>query len=94
MSETRTFCKSSINDPDAEATEFQLRLDTYSPDSSETPTPVEKLVERKPVSWDGPHDPKNPHNWSASRKWLVMSVNAVITVNVYVPRVTFVELTS
>lgn len=47
--------------------------------------PIEtKPAERKTVSWDGPDDPKNPVNWPASKKWIALSVNALIAVNVYV----------
>ena len=94
MSETRTLCESSINDREVVAAEFQPRLDTHGPNLLETSTPLKGPVEVKPVSWDGHHDPKNPQNWSASRKWLVMSVNSIITVNVYVPRTLFAELAS
>ncbi|KAF9648346.1 MFS general substrate transporter [Thelephora ganbajun] len=80
MSETPTLYESSINDPGTIADE--RNLDAYVPDCLETPTPVNEPIEVKPVSWDGPHDPKNPQNWPASRKWLVTSVIGIITVNV------------
>ena len=86
MSDTPTLYEFSIDDPEAASTEFGSRVDAYGPDSSETPTPVNEPVETKPVSWDGPNDQKNPQNWSASKKWLVMSVNAITTVNVCVVR--------
>lgn len=89
MSRTPTLCDSSTDN-----TEADPRLDVYDPEFSETPTPVNEPVEVKPVSWDVPYDPKNPQNWSPSRKWLVMSVNAIVTVNVYVFRATSAELTS
>lgn len=82
MAGTPTLCESSIDDTEAVVTVFKPRLD--DPDFSETPTLASELAGLKPVSWDGPHDLRNPQNWSASRKWLVMSVNAIITVNVYV----------
>lgn len=63
---------------------YESSTDTYSLDFSETPTPTNEPVEAKPVSWEGPHDPKNPQNWSEARKWLIMSVTGIITVNVYV----------
>ncbi|KIL58566.1 hypothetical protein M378DRAFT_86356 [Amanita muscaria Koide BX008] len=34
------------------------------------------------VTWDGPHDPENPQNWSNSYKWLITIVTIVMTVNV------------
>jgi len=86
MSETPTLYEPSIDNPEALAAGFERRLDTYGPDFSQRPSPVDEPVETKPISWDGPHDPKNPQNWSTSRKWLVMAVNGIITVNVYVLR--------
>jgi len=34
------------------------------------------------VTWDGPHDPTNPQNWTIKYKWLVTIVCIVMTVNV------------
>jgi hypothetical protein len=82
MSETPTLCESSVNDPEVVVAGFELPLGPPSPGFSGTQTPVNEPAEVKPVSWDGLHDPKNPQNWSPSRKWLVMSVNSIITVNV------------
>lgn len=85
MSETQlTLYEPSINDPAATDTELVRHLDTFDPGSLETLAPVNEPVEGKPVSWDGPNDPDNPQNWSASKKWLVMAVNGIITINVYV----------
>lgn len=84
MSETPTLYESSTNEPEVAAAECERYLDTFSPDFSTTPTSVQEPLEVKPVSWDGPHDPKNPQNWSARKKWMVMSVTGIITVNVYV----------
>jgi len=78
----------NINKPEVVVVAFEQCLDIHGPDFPKTPTPVIEPVEAKPVSWDGPHDQKNPRNWSASRKWLVMSVNEIIAANVYVLRVT------
>ena len=91
MPETKTPHESKPNDPGLVVVGFGQSLDTYYPDSSETPTPVKEPAEVNPVSWDSPHDQKNPQNWPASRKWLIMSVNAIITVNVYVLRVSVVS---
>ena len=85
--ETPTLYEPSINYPEAIATEHERRFDTYDPGSSETLAPVNEPVERKPISWDGPNEPNNPQNWSASKKWLVMTVTGIITINVYVPLV-------
>jgi hypothetical protein len=82
-SETPTLFEPSINDPGVLAAEFGQCLDAYGPGFRETPTPVNEPVEVKPVSWDGPHDPKNPRNWPTSRKWLVTAVNSILTINVY-----------
>ena len=85
VSETPTPYESSTNHPEVGAAELERRLNTYHLDSSETSTqPVGEPADAKPVSWDGPHDSKNPQNWSTLRKWLVMTVNGIIAVNVYV----------
>jgi len=94
MSVTPTPHELPVNEPKAMAAESGRHLDAYGPEFSETPTPVNEPVEVEPVSWDGPHDPKNPQNWSASRKRLIMFVNGIITVNVYVLRVVFSAVTS
>ena len=45
--------------------------------------PIEaKSAEKKTVSWDGPDDPKTPVNWPESKKWIALSINALIAVNV------------
>ncbi len=36
------------------------------------------------VQWDGPDDPENPQNWSARRKWLMIVVVTLMSVNVCV----------
>lgn len=85
VSETQlTLYEPSINGPEATDTELERRIDTFGPGSLETLAPVNEPVEGKPVSWDGPNDPNNPQNWSPSKKWLVMAVNGIITINVYV----------
>ena len=85
ISETPTLHEPSADDPQVVAAESEQDICTRSPDSSETaPTQVNELAEASPVSWEGPHDPKNPQNWSTSKKWLVMSVNAAVTVNMCV----------
>ena len=85
MADTQTLYELSINEHEAIATELGRPLDTYGPGSLETlVAPANEPVEGKPVSWDGPNDPDNPQNWSASKKWLVMFVTGVITVNVCV----------
>jgi len=94
MSETPTLCEPSINERDVVAPAFVRCPDTRGPGFPETPTPANEPVEVKPVSWDGPHDKRNPQNWSASRKWLVLSVNGIVTVNVYVQQVMFSAVTS
>ncbi|KAF9788500.1 MFS general substrate transporter [Thelephora terrestris] len=80
MSEAPTLCEHSTYNTEVATAELEARLGTYDPDSLETP--AQEPAEVKPVSWDGPYDPKNPQNWSSSKKWLVMSVNAIVTVNV------------
>ncbi|PVF99715.1 MFS general substrate transporter [Serendipita vermifera] len=30
------------------------------------------------IDWDGPHDPRNPKNWSAKKKWASMSTVAIM----------------
>lgn len=80
MSETSALYEPSIKDPEVVVTEFQPHHGTHRSDFLETP--VDEHEEIKPISWDGLEDPKNPQNWPGSRKWLVMSVNSIITVNV------------
>jgi len=94
MSETTTPHEPPVTGPNVAAAEYGQHLDAYGPEYSETPTPVNEPVEVEPVSWDGPHDPKNPKNWSASRKRLITFVNGIITVNMYVLRVVFSAVTS
>ena len=84
MSETPKVNKSTINTPEVVVIEFVRRLDTYGPNSSEILAPVVKPVEVKPVSWDGPNDPKNPQNWTSSKKWSIMAINGIVAINVYV----------
>lgn len=36
------------------------------------------------VTWDGPDDPDNPHNWSMAYRWWATLLCAVMTLNVYV----------
>lgn len=40
--------------------------------------------ESKLVTWDGPDDPDNPHNWSIAYRWWATLLCAVMTLNVYV----------
>jgi hypothetical protein len=94
MPETRTLCEPPVRDPGVVVVKFQPSPDTSNPKILEAPPPVNELGEAKPVSWDGPHDPENPQNWSASRKWLVMFVNSIITVNVYVRWIAFSKFVS
>jgi len=59
--------------PDANAkTQTSPGLLTTSPhaaglDSRTTSTGKDQVI----LTWDGPHDPGNPYNWSLHRKWLV-----------------------
>jgi len=85
MAETQTLYEPSISDPEAITIELGRPLDASGPGSLETLVALVDPVEGKPVSWDGPDDPNNPQNWSASKKWLVMFAIGVITVNVCVP---------
>lgn len=40
------------------------------------------VVDPNIVDWDGPDDPRNPHNWPASRKWAITVVSKSKTINV------------
>jgi hypothetical protein len=60
MSETPTLYKSSIDELEVVAAEFERYLNTFSPDFLTTPTSVYGSAEVKPVPWDGPHDPRDP----------------------------------
>lgn len=33
------------------------------------------------IDWDGPDDPQNPHNWTATKKWLTIILISAITFN-------------
>ena len=48
--------------------------------------------ETKLVEWDGPNDPKNPQNWSNSRKWCLVSLVSAVTFNMYVCCQTFLPI--
>ena len=84
MSKTPPVDEPSINDHEVVTVKFERYLGTYAPDSLESLGPVIEPIEAKPVSWDGPRDPQNPQNWSASKKWLIMAVNGITTINMYV----------
>lgn len=58
--------------------------DPHEPPNSKDVTPVEEQVEANMVTWDGPDDPTNPHNWSKPYKWFITVICCVMTVNVYV----------
>ena len=35
------------------------------------------------VDWEGPNDPRNPMNWSPTRKWATIALVSAITFNTY-----------
>lgn len=84
MSEAPTRSESSLEGLDAVTIELERALGGSVLDLATTLPLVVKPVETEPVSWDGPDDPKNPQNWPARKKWLIIAVNGIITVNVYV----------
>jgi hypothetical protein len=47
-----------------------------------SPAPRESAEDEKPISWDGPDDPENPHNWSARLRWFYTTVSILMTLNV------------
>jgi hypothetical protein len=46
--------------------------------------PSVPTIDADMVTWDGPHDPTNPQNWTIKYKWLVTIVVIIMTVNVWV----------
>lgn len=48
-------------------------------------TPSQPLRdESKLVTWDGPNDPENPHNWSKAYRWWATLLCGIMTLNVCV----------
>jgi hypothetical protein len=58
--------------------------DPHEPAKDKDAPPVQDQADLNMVTWDGPNDPTNPHNWSKSYKWLITVLCCVMTVNVYV----------
>jgi hypothetical protein len=58
--------------------------DPHEPAKDKNITPVEIEEDSNRVTWDGPHDPANPQNWSMSYKWLITALCCLMTANTYV----------
>lgn len=52
--------------------------------STPTSTPTSSDTDLDLITWAGPNDPANPKNWSISYKWILMSLCAIMTVNMCV----------
>jgi hypothetical protein len=56
-------------------------LDSKDAAATQSPSPFqvpENVADSNIVTWDSPHDPTNPHNWSVKYRWfitLLVSVN-------------------
>ena len=79
--------KRSANDaPPSRPNSSSTTLSTHTA-APETPVPDPNLV-----TWDGPDDPENPKTWPARRRWVITIANSLITLCVYVPATSFVDL--
>lgn len=64
-----------------EKVEAESLFNSQQPDSISThPSRDESDL----VTWDGPHDPANPHNWSKAYRWWATILCGVMTLNVCV----------
>lgn len=53
------------------------------PSGSPSPTPDDQ-ADPNIVTWEGPHDPTNPRNWSSKYRWFVTLLLSVSTLSAYV----------
>ncbi|KIK54761.1 hypothetical protein GYMLUDRAFT_176754 [Collybiopsis luxurians FD-317 M1] len=78
---------------DKEIADDEARIEMYAGDDVQDPPQLKQKKQEirgsvlsipapSPVTWDGPDDPENPHNWSKLRKWLLTILCAAMTVNV------------
>jgi len=71
------------------AAEEEARIERYGADDVEDPPPVSEKTgfhnaatkDVNMVDWDGPDDPSNPQNWSLRRKWSMVALCILITIN-------------
>ncbi|EXL40211.1 hypothetical protein FOCG_17202 [Fusarium oxysporum f. sp. radicis-lycopersici 26381] len=63
---------SLAEDPDVVSQSDQSRKSSEDMERHPVPEPLLLPQDEDPnlVTWDGPHDPSNPHNWTKRKKWL------------------------
>ncbi|EGU84460.1 hypothetical protein FOXB_05015 [Fusarium oxysporum f. sp. conglutinans Fo5176] len=63
---------SLAEDPDVVSQSDQSRKSSEDLERHPVPEPLLLPQDEDPslVTWDGPHDPSNPHNWTKRKKWL------------------------
>ncbi|CAG7921632.1 unnamed protein product [Penicillium olsonii] len=71
-------CHSSNEEPGPERKETDIELQNSSPAPAKDLFPVTDL-DRGIVGWDGQDDPKNPQNFSSSKKWALLSLISAMT---------------
>ncbi|CAG8073785.1 unnamed protein product [Penicillium olsonii] len=71
-------CHSSNEESGPERKETDIELQNSSPAPAKDLFPVTDL-DRGIVGWDGQDDPKNPQNFSSSKKWALLSLISAMT---------------
>ncbi|KIM80274.1 hypothetical protein PILCRDRAFT_822775 [Piloderma croceum F 1598] len=72
------------HDLEREIAREEKAFESYGGDDPHEPpdNKDEEQAEVNMVTWDGPDDPTNPHNWSKPYKWFITVICCVMTVNV------------
>ena len=86
LDQRRSSPRSSITFEAEEVGWIENEIRQYGRDETEDPPKSPSLHGKDPnlVQWGGPDDLENPQNWSPRRKWLMITVVTLMSVNVCV----------